>query len=84
MRRFETLGTWAKALDVRMYQFFYADDKPPKPSTLRVRKPADETAWGNSGDDAIILKNLRRLLRKIDEPDRRIIYQMAGKMARRE
>jgi transcriptional regulator with XRE-family HTH domain len=80
----ETLEKWAKALDVRMYRLFYEGDKPPEPSTLRVWKPTDETAWGKSGDDAIFLKKLRRLLRKIDEPNRRIIYQMAGKMARRK
>jgi transcriptional regulator with XRE-family HTH domain len=79
----ETLEKWAKALDVPMYQLFYEGDMPPEPSTLRVWKPADETAWGRSGDDAIFLKTLHRLLRKIDEPNRKIIYQMAGKMARR-
>ncbi len=80
----ETPEEWAKALDVRMYQPFYEGDKPPEPSTLRVWKPADEIARGNSGDDAIFLKRLRRLLRKIDKPNRSIIYQMAGKMARRK
>jgi transcriptional regulator with XRE-family HTH domain len=79
----ETLEKWAKALDVPMYQLFYEGDRPPEPSTLRVWKPADETTWGNSGDDAIFLKKLHRLLRKIEEPNRKIIYQMAGKMARR-
>jgi len=79
-----TLEKWAKALDVPMYQFFYEGDKPPEPATLRVWKPADEATWGNSGDDAIFLKKLRRLLPKIDEPNRRIIYQMAGKMTRRK
>jgi transcriptional regulator with XRE-family HTH domain len=80
----QTLEKWAKALDVPRYQLFYEGDKPPEPSTLRVWKPAYETARGHSGDDAIFLKKLRRLLRKIDEPNRRIIYQMAGKMARRK
>jgi transcriptional regulator with XRE-family HTH domain len=79
-----TLEKWAKALDLPMYQLFYEGEKPPEPSTLRAWKPADETAWGNSGDDAIFLKKLRRLLPKIDEPNRRIIYQMAGKMALRK
>jgi transcriptional regulator with XRE-family HTH domain len=79
----ETLEKWAKALEVPMYQLFYEGDRPPEPSTLRVWKPADETPWGNSGDDAIFLKKLHRLLRKIEEPNRKIIYQMAGKMARR-
>jgi transcriptional regulator with XRE-family HTH domain len=78
----ETLEKWAKALEVPMYQLFYEGDKPPEPSTLRVWKSPDEVAWGNSGEDAIFLKKLRRLLRKIDEPNRKIIYQMAGKMAR--
>jgi transcriptional regulator with XRE-family HTH domain len=80
----QTLGKWAKALDVPRNQLFHEGDQPPEPSTLGVWKPADETAWGHSGDDAIFLKKLRRLLRKIDEPKRRIVYQMAGKMARRK
>ena len=79
-----TLEKWAKALDLPMYQLFYEGEKRPEPSTLRVWKPAHETAWGNSGDDAIFLKKLRRLLPKIDGPNRRIVYQMAGKMARRK
>jgi transcriptional regulator with XRE-family HTH domain len=79
-----TLEKWAKALDLPMYQLFFEGEKPPEPSTLRVWKQADETAWGDSGDDAIFLKKLRRLLPKIDEPNRRIVYQMAGKMARRK
>jgi len=57
----ETLEKWAEALDVPKYQFFYQGDKPPEPSTLRAWKPLDETAWGNSGDDAIFLKKLRLL-----------------------
>ena len=67
-----------------LYQFFYEGDKPPEPPILRVCKPADETMWGNSGDDAIFLKKLRRLLPKIDEPNRRIVCQIAAKMARRK
>jgi transcriptional regulator with XRE-family HTH domain len=49
----ETLEKWAKALDMHMYRMVYEGNKPPEPSTLRVSKPADETAWGDSGDDAI-------------------------------
>jgi transcriptional regulator with XRE-family HTH domain len=80
----ETLEKWAKALEVPMYQLFYEGDKPPEPSTLRVWKSPEETIWGNSGEDAVLLKKLRRLLRKIEEPNRKIILQMAAKMARRK
>ncbi|HEY2546846.1 MAG TPA: helix-turn-helix transcriptional regulator [Candidatus Acidoferrum sp.] len=80
----ETLEKWAKALEVPMYQLFYEGDQPPEPSTLRVWKPHVEETWGASGDDAAFLKNLRRLLRKIDEPNRKIIIQMAAKMSRRK
>jgi transcriptional regulator with XRE-family HTH domain len=80
----ETLEKWAKALEVPMYQLFYEGEQPPEPATLRVWKSPDETAWGNSGEDAIFLKKLRHLLRKMDEENRRIILQMAGKMARRK
>ncbi len=80
----ETLQKWAKALEVPMYQLFYEGEQPPAPSTLRVWKPPDENSWGSSGEDAVFLKALRRLLRKIEEPNRKIILQMAGKMARRK
>jgi transcriptional regulator with XRE-family HTH domain len=77
----ETLQKWAKALEVPMYQLFYEGDQPPDPATLRVWKSPDENAWGSSGDDALFLKKLRRLLRKIEEPNRRLILHLAGKMA---
>jgi transcriptional regulator with XRE-family HTH domain len=80
----ETLEKWAKALEVPMYQLFYDGDKPPEPSTLRVWNPPEEAIWGSSGEDAVFLKRLRRLLRKIEEPNRKIILQMAAKMARRK
>ena len=80
----ETLEKWAKALEVPMYQLFYEGAEPPEPSTLRVWKSPDEVAWGSAGVDAAFLKKLRRLLRKIDEPSRKIILQVAGKMARRK
>jgi hypothetical protein len=67
-----------------MYQLFYDGDKPPEPSTLRVWNPPEEAIWGSSGEDAVFLKRLRRLLRKIEEPNRKIILQMAAKMARRK
>ena len=80
----DTLEKWAKALEVPMYQLFYEGAKPPEPSTMRVWKAPEEEVWGADGEDAVFLKKLRRLLRKIEEPNRKIIIQMAAKMSRRK
>jgi transcriptional regulator with XRE-family HTH domain len=80
----ETLQKLAKALEVPMYQLFYEGEEPPAPATLRAWKSPDEVLWGDSGEDALFLKKLRRLLRKVEEPNRKIILQMAGKLARRK
>jgi transcriptional regulator with XRE-family HTH domain len=79
----ETLERWAKALEVPIYQLFYDGPEPLKTSDLRVWKPRDETLWGGSGQDADYLKQLRRLLRKLDDPNRRLLLQMASRLARR-
>jgi transcriptional regulator with XRE-family HTH domain len=79
----ETLEKLAKALEIPIYQLFYEGTQSPKSLNLRVWKSPDETLWGTSGEDAIFLKQLRRLLRKLDEPDLKLILQLAAKMARR-
>jgi transcriptional regulator with XRE-family HTH domain len=79
----ETLEKWAKALEVPIYQLFYDGPEPLKASDLRVWKPRDETLWGGSGQDVGYLKQLRRFLRKIDDSNRKLLLQMASKLARR-
>jgi transcriptional regulator with XRE-family HTH domain len=79
----ETLEKWAKALEVPIYQLFYDGAEPPKSSELRVWKSPEETAWGKSSEDANFLQQLRRALRKLDEPNRRLLLQMASRLARR-
>lgn len=79
----ETLEKWANALEVPIYQLFYDGAVPPKPSDLRLWKSPDETAWGSSGQDAEYLKRLRRLLRKLDDANRRLFLQMSSRLARR-
>jgi len=79
----ETLEKFARALEVPMYELFYDGDEPPKPPILPKRKTSDEIAWGSSGKDARFLSNLRRLLAKSSEEDRKIILLMAQKMAHR-
>ena len=79
----ETLEKFARALEVPMYELFYDGDEPPKPPILPKRNPSDENAWGSSGKDARFLSNLRRLLGKSSEEDRKIILLMAQKLAHR-
>jgi transcriptional regulator with XRE-family HTH domain len=79
----DTLEKWAAALEVPVYLLFYDGAEPLKSSELRVWKSPDETAWGSSGQDAEYLKQLRRYLRKLDEPNRKLILQMTSRLARR-
>jgi transcriptional regulator with XRE-family HTH domain len=78
----ETLEKLARAMEVPLYQLFYDGEEPPKVPNLPKRKTADDIAWGNSGKDARLLGQFRRLLGKTDEKNQRILLYMAQKMAR--
>src|SRR3989442_486735 len=80
----ETLEKMARALEVPLYQLFYDGEEPPELPNLPKRKTAGENAWGSSGKDARFLVKFRRLLGRVDEGDRRLLLDMAQKMARRE
>jgi transcriptional regulator with XRE-family HTH domain len=80
----ETLEKFARALEVPLYQLFYDGEEPPTLPNLLKRKSADDIAWGSSGKDARWLYNLRRLLSRTEESDRRILMFMARKMTRRK
>lgn len=78
----ETLEKLARAMEVPLYQLFYDGEEPPKVPNLPKRKTADDIAWGDSGKDARLLGQFRRLLGKTDEKNQRILLYMAQKMAR--
>ncbi|MGC2330070.1 MAG: hypothetical protein WA581_01335 [Candidatus Acidiferrales bacterium] len=59
----------------------YDGEEPPKLPNLPKRKTADDIAWGDSGKDAKLLGQFRRLLGKTSEKDQRILLFMARKMA---
>jgi transcriptional regulator with XRE-family HTH domain len=79
----ETLEKLARALEVPLYQLFYDGDEPPVLPNLLKRKSPDDGAWGSSGKDAQFLSELRRLLGKASEKDRKLILHMLQKMALR-
>ncbi|MGA8011666.1 MAG: helix-turn-helix transcriptional regulator [Candidatus Acidiferrales bacterium] len=78
----ETLEKLARAMEVPMYQLFYDGDKPATPPSLPKRTTADEVGWGSTGKDGRVLDRFRSLLRRIEEPDRKLLLHMAQKMAR--
>ncbi len=79
----ETLEKMARALEVPLYQLFYEGEEPPKLPNLLKRKSSDKDGWGSSGKDARYLSKLGRVLGKASEQDRKLVMQMAQKMAQR-
>jgi len=79
----ETLEKLARALECPLYQLFYEGEEPPKLPNVLKRKSSDDIGWGSTGKEARYLNKLRRLLGKIEEGDRKILFYMAQKMAKR-
>ena len=79
----ETLEKFARALEVPIYTLFYDGEEPPKPPKLPKGKASDIT-WGNSGKQARLLEQFRRLMSHMKESDREMLMAMAQKMARKK
>ena len=77
----ETLEKLARAMEVPLYQLFYDGEESPVLPNLLKRKSADDVAWGSAGKDERVLDRFRSLLRRVDEPDRKLLLHMAQKMA---
>jgi transcriptional regulator with XRE-family HTH domain len=77
----ETLEKFARALEVPLYALFYDGEKPPKPLV-----PASKvmTGWGSSGRDAETLRRFRRLFKKMDPADFKLLFFMAQKLSQRK
>jgi transcriptional regulator with XRE-family HTH domain len=76
----ETLEKFARALEVSIYQLFYDGEKPPAPE---IPKDADD-GWGSSGRDARTLDKFRRLLRRTNKADQKLLLFVAQKMTQRK
>jgi len=79
----DTIEKIARALEVPLYQLFYDGEEPPKLPNLPRRRSSDDIVWGTAGKDARTLTRFRRLLGKIDDKDRKLLFFMAQKLARR-
>jgi transcriptional regulator with XRE-family HTH domain len=78
----ETLEKLARAMEVPLYQLFYDGEEPPKLPNIPTRKNGADGSWGSTGKDARTLDKFRRLLKRADESDRKLLLFMAQKMAR--
>lgn len=75
----ETLEKYADALEVPMYRLFYGGEPreaPPKPH----REPALEL----TGKERRELRAFAAAIRQLDERERRLLFAMAVKMARKK
>jgi transcriptional regulator with XRE-family HTH domain len=77
-----TLEKMARALEVPLYKLFYDGDAPAKAPTAFKQESSDDGLWGTSGKDAKYLNQLRRLLGKASDQDRKLILYTLQKMAR--
>jgi transcriptional regulator with XRE-family HTH domain len=69
----ETLEKWAKALDVELYQLFFAGEG--KPEVARVTPPTPSLRRGSEQAE------LFKVFDRISKPNRRLLLAMARKMA---
>jgi len=79
----DTIEKIARALEVPLYHMFYDGEQPPVLPKLPRRRSGDDIVWGSVGKDARALTRFRRLLGKIDDKDRKLLFFMAQKLARR-
>jgi len=77
----ETLEKMARAMEIPMYQLFYDGEEPPKLPNLPKRNSSDDIVWGGTGKDARYLSELRRLLGRTEEGNRKLLLCLAQKMA---
>ena len=75
----ETLEKMARALEVPMYRLFHDGEAP---ASLRKLKPPKDDEWGSTGEDAVYLSKLCKLLAKMKPNDQQFLLHMAQKAAR--
>jgi transcriptional regulator with XRE-family HTH domain len=81
----ETLERFAVALEIPLYQLFYAGEEAPPTPNLTPRSSLEEVAQkeGKTGEEARFLLKLKNLVARIAEPDRDVLLSLAKKLAAR-
>jgi transcriptional regulator with XRE-family HTH domain len=79
----ETLEKMARALEIPMYQLFYDGEVPPEIKSLPKGIFANSDEWGGSGDSAHYFQQLRQILARLSEADRKLIMHMTFQLVRK-
>src|SRR5579862_6176534 len=69
----ETLEKIARALDLKLYQLLYYEDRPSEDL-------APTSGWGSFGREARLLNKFRQLLPRITQNNRELLLFMAGRL----
>lgn len=76
----ETLGKYARALEIPLYKFFYDGKEPPKKTGLPPTLGA-KTMWGTTGNERDELRKFAKALSRMDDRGRKLLFDMAQRMA---
>jgi transcriptional regulator with XRE-family HTH domain len=77
----ETLEKYARALEVPMYRLFYDGEKPPTKPKLPTVENGNEN-WGATASEQRELRAFAKLLSRIDDGQRKLLFVTAAWMAR--
>jgi transcriptional regulator with XRE-family HTH domain len=77
----ETLEKLSRALEVPLYHLFYDMGETPAIANLSDRKTADEVAAQNSPERSRFLNRMAGLLGRLNDVDRRLLLNVAQRMA---
>ena len=70
-----TLERMARALEIPMYRLFHDSEAP---AALRKVKPPKDDEFGSTGDEAVYLSKLRRLLAKMKPNDQQFLLHTSS------
>lgn len=73
----KTLGKFARALEVALYQLFYEGEKPPKLVKTQEEEIDD---WASQKKGRRIFSKLQKAIQKMPVPDRTLLLNVASKI----
>jgi|SRR5579862_7336854 len=78
----ETLEKYAHALEIPLYRLFTEEDSVKVPKLPQLK--GDRSLWGERGEEErTAFQTLAKALSRMDEQDKKLLLDMAQRMARR-